>query len=438
MGTVATMASIGNWFQRHGGWALVLTACATLIVTLVGLNFAGPEKQLAFAPKRLYGVDDPQFRRVLGTLLGPPIVGGNKVKTLENGDEIFPAMLAAIRSAEHTIDFETYVYWSGQIGRDFADAIAERARAGVTAHVLIDWVGSQRMEESVLKTMTDAGARVELYHPLSWYTIARMNNRTHRKLLVVDGRVGFTGGVGIAEEWTGNAQDPEHWRDNHYRVEGPVVAQMQTAFLDNWMKVTGEVSHGETYFPHLDAAGDTDAQMFESSPTGGSESMELMYLLAINAAERSILLEAAYFIPDDLTMSALLEARKRGVDVRIIVPGEHNDAKVTRYASRSTWGPLLEAGVRIFEYQPTMFHCKVLVVDGLLTSVGSTNFDNRSFRLNDEASLNVYDASVAAEQTRMFDEDVAKAREYTIADWRARTTWQRFREWASSSLESQL
>ena len=432
------MASIGSWFQRHGGWALALTACVTLLVTLLGLNFAEPEKQVEYAPKRLYGTSDPQFRRILGTVLGPPIVGGNKVVTLRNGDEIFPSMLAAIRSAQHNIDFETYVYWSGQIGRDFADAIAERARAGVTAHVLIDWVGAQRMEKGVLKTMTDAGARVEFFHPLRWYTIARMNNRTHRKLLVVDGRIGFTGGVGIAEEWTGNAQDPEHWRDTHYQVEGPVVSQMQSAFLDNWMKITGEVSHGDTYFPRLDPAGDTDAQMFESSPTGGSESMELMYLLAINAADRSILLEAAYFIPGDLTMAALLEARKRGVEIRIIVPGEHNDAKVTRNASRSTWGPLLEAGVRIFEYQPTMFHCKVLVVDGMLTSVGSTNFDNRSFRLNDEASLNVYDEKVAAEQTRMFDEDVAKSREYTLADWRARTTWERFREWASSALESQL
>jgi cardiolipin synthase A/B len=432
------MASIGSWFKRHGGWALVLTACATLIVTLVGLNFAAPEKQVEFAPKRLYGTGDPQFRRVLGTLLGPPIVGGNRIDTLQNGDEIFPSMLAAIRSAQHNIDFETYVYWSGQIGRDFADAIAERARAGVTAHVLLDWVGSQRMEKDVLKTMTDAGARVEFYHPLRWYTIARMNNRTHRKLLVVDGRVGFTGGVGIAEEWTGDAQDPQHWRDTHYRVEGPVVSQMQTAFLDNWMKVTGEVSHGEAYFPRLEPAGGADAQMFESSPTGGSESMELMYLLAINAAERSILLEAAYFIPDDLTLQALLDARKRGVDVRLIVPGPYNDAKVTRNASRNTWGPLLEAGVRIFEFQPTMFHCKVMVVDGLLTSVGSTNFDNRSFRLNDEASLNVYDADVAAVQAKMFEEDIAKSREYTLEDWRARTTWQRFKEWMSSTVDSQL
>jgi cardiolipin synthase len=427
-----------SWFERHGGWALVVTACATLLVTLIFVTFAPPERRIDYAPKPLYDIADPQFKRTLGTLLGPPILGGNRVDTLRNGDEIFPAMLEAIRSAKHNIDFETYVYWSGQIGRDFANAIAERARAGVKAHVLLDWVGSQKMEKVALDTMREAGARVEYYHPLRWYTIARMNNRTHRKLLVVDGRVGFTGGVGIAEEWTGDAGDPQHWRDTHFRVEGPAVAEMQGIFLDNWMQVTGEVSHGGDYFPALANAGDTDAQMFESSPTGGSESMELMYLLAIVSAKRSILLEAAYFIPDDLTGEALVEARRRGVDVRVIVPGQYNDAKVTRYASRSTWGPLLESGVRIFEYQPTMFHCKVMVVDGLFTSVGSTNFDDRSFRLNDEASLNVFDAKVASDQAKIFEEDVARSKEYTLADWTARPWWQRLGEWASSTVEAQL
>jgi cardiolipin synthase len=429
---------IASWFRSHRWAGPALAAIVSALVVVVALNFTPPEERVEIAPRRLYGLKDPQFERALGSLLGPPILAGNKVETLRNGDEIFPAMLAAIRAAKHNIDFETYVYWSGQIGWDFANAIAERARAGVQAHVLLDWVGSQRMEPEVLKTMIDAGARVELYHPLRWYTIARMNNRTHRKLLIVDGRVGFTGGVGIAEEWTGHAQDPEHWRDTHFRIEGPVVAQMQAAFLDNWMKVTGEVSHGEDYFPPLAPVGGSNAQMFESSPSGGSESMELMYLLAITAADKSILLEAAYFIPDDLTNQALLDARKRGVDVRVIVPGKYNDAKVTDYASHSTWGPLLAAGVRIFEYQPTMFHCKVLVVDGLLTSVGSTNFDDRSFRLNDEASLNVYDADFAAEQARIFEEDVARSKEYTLDDWNRRSLRQRLAEWFSSWVQSQL
>jgi cardiolipin synthase A/B len=419
-------------------WKLALTALCTFVLVVIGLNFVTGEKRIQASPERLYSIDDPQFKRALSSLLGPPILGGNRVVTLRNGDEIFPSMLEAIRGARHNINFETYVYWSGQIGRDFADAIAERARAGVQAHVLLDWVGSQKMDKEALETMRSAGARVELYHPLKWYNLARMNNRTHRKLLVVDGRVGFTGGVGIAEEWTGNAQDPQHWRDTHFRIEGPVVAQMQAAFLDNWMKVTGEVNHGPDYFPALPEVGGMDAQMFVSSPSGGSESMELMYLLAITAAEHSILLEAAYFIPDDLASRALVAARERGVDVRVIVPGPINDAKVTSYASRSTWGPLLAAGIKIYEYQPTMFHCKVLVVDERLVSLGSTNFDERSFRINDEASLNVYDEELAREQMRIFAQDQALAREYTYAQWRERPWHQRLREWASSTVQSQL
>ena len=419
-------------------WKIVLTVLVTFVTVVLGLNFVTGEKRIQASPERLYSIEDEQFKRALGSLLGPPIVGGNLVSTLRNGDEIFPSMLAAIRAAEKNIDFETYVYWSGEIGREFADAIAERARAGVRTHVLLDWLGTQKMEKEVLDTMLEAGARVEFYHPLKWYNLARLNNRTHRKLLVVDGRVAFTGGVGIAEEWTGRAQDPEHWRDTHFRVEGPVVAQMQAGFLDNWMKVTGEVDHGPDYFPPLPKVGDMDAQMFLSSPSGGSESMELMYLLAITAAKHSILLEAAYFIPDELAIRALVAARKRGVEVRVIVPGPYNDAKVTMYASRGTWGPLLEAGGKIYEYQPTMFHCKVLVVDELLVSMGSTNFDERSFRINDEASLNVYDASFAREQARIFAEDQALAREYTYEQWLARPWHQRLQEWLSSTVQSQL
>lgn len=419
-------------------WKLVLTALATFLCVVIGLNFVTGEKHVSVSPQRLYSLEDAQFKRVLGSLLGPPIVGGNDVQTLRNGDEIFPAMLAAIRAARHDIDFETYVYWQGQIGRDVADAIAERARAGVQAHVLLDWVGSQRMDKAALDTMRQAGARVEVYHPLRWYTLARMNNRTHRKLLIVDGTVAFTGGVGIAEEWTGHAQDPQHWRDTHFRIEGPVVAQMQAAFLDNWIKVTGEIYHGPQYFPALAPAGSMDAQVFLSSASGGSESMELMYLLAITAAKKSILLEAAYFIPDDLTAEALVAALQRGVEVRVIVPGPVNDASVTRYASRGTWGPLLKAGAKIYEYQPTMFHCKVLVVDEQLASVGSTNFDERSFRLNDEASLNVYDAGFAQQQARIFEADRAQSHEYTLAMWTQRTWHERLREWASSLVQSQL
>jgi cardiolipin synthase A/B len=365
-------------------------------------------------------------------------VAGNRIEALQNGDEIFPAMLAAIRGARHTINFESYIYWSGDIGRMFADALAERARAGVQVRVLLDWLGSQKIEDQLLDEMRDAGVQIFLFHPLAWYDIVRVNNRTHRKLLVVDGRIGFTGGVGIADKWQGHAQDADHWRDSHYRAEGPVVTQMQATFIDNWTKVSGKVLHGPEYLPDVAAVGDTRAQMFSSSPDGGAESMQLMYLLVIAAATRSIDLANAYFVPDELTSDALVAAMKRGVRVRLVLPGPIIDADVVRRASRSTWGPLLAAGAQIYEYQPTMYHCKVMIVDGLLVSVGSTNFDPRSFRLNDEANLNVYDRAFAATQERVFEQDIGRSKRVTLADWDNRPWHEKLMERAAGLLNAQL
>jgi cardiolipin synthase len=257
-------------------------------------------------------------------------------------------------------------------------------------------------------------------------------------LLVIDGRVGFTGGVGIAEQWTGHAQDTEHWRDLHYRVEGPVVAQMQAAFMDNWIKTSGVVLHGSDYFPELKPVGDEAAQMFMSSPNEGSESMRLMYLLSINAAEHSIRIENAYFVPDDLTIAALIDARKRGVAVSVLVPGTLIDTETVRKASRARWGKLLQAGVAIFEYQPTMLHCKLMIVDDLWVSIGSTNFDNRSFRLNDEANLNVYNRSFAQRQIEVFDEDLRHGKVYDYARWAARPWTDKVLEQLAALLRSQL
>jgi cardiolipin synthase A/B len=268
--------------------------------------------------------------------------------------------------------------------------------------------------------MEAAGVEFRKYHPLRWYNLGRVNNRTHRKLLVVDGRIGFTGGVGIAEMWTGHAQDSTHWRDSHYRVEGPAVAEMQAAFMDNWIAASGSVLHGDDYFPLLAPAGPFAAQVFSSSPAGGSESMELMYLLAITAAEHSIYLSSSYFVPDQLTRDALVSALQRGVKIQIITPGKYIDRKVVRVVSRSRWGPLLAAGAEIYEYQPTMYHTKVFIVDELMVSVGSTNWDPRSFRLNDETNLNVYDADFARQQVETFRRDLMQSRRITLAEWQSR------------------
>ena len=416
----------------------IAAALATLVCVLIAVNFMTGEKRIEHRLARMDSIDSPQFSVELSTLLGPPLIGGNSVTALYDGDQIFPPMLAAIRGARETINFESYIYWSGDIGRQFADALSERARAGVQVHVLLDWVGSAKMDAALIDELKRAGVQVYRFHPPSWYDLGRLNNRTHRKLLIVDGTIGFTGGVGIAPSWTGHSQDPDHWRDSHFEVRGPVVGQMQAVFLDNWIKVSGEVLHGAAYFPLIAPIGDVRAQMFSSSPTGGSESMELMYLMAITAASKTIDLSAAYFVPDSLTRKALLAAMKRGVRLRVIVPGRHIDSETVRLASKGGWGDLLAAGATIAEFEPTMFHCKVMIVDGLMVSVGSTNFDNRSMRLNDEATLNVMDAGFAAAQEVKFEADLARSVPMSLAEWQRRPWQEKAGEWMAALFKSQL
>ena len=400
---------------------VALIACiVTLFAVFLTFNFMPSEKKIERQLQRLYNLDDPQYRRSMGVLLGPPIVDGNKVEVLLNGDKIFPSMLSAIKGAEHTITFETYIYWSETIGKEFSDALIERARAGVKVHVLLDFIGSIKMDDAAMEKMKQAGVKLERFHKPVWWKLTKLNNRTHRKVLVVDGKIGFTGGVGIADQWRGNADSKEHWRDSHFRVEGPVVGQMQAVFTDNWTKATGQVLDGPSYFPALQAHGGHAAQMFSSSPSGGSESMLLMYLMSITAAKSSIDLSSSYFVPDELTVKALCAAAARGVKVRIITPGTDIDSEIVRAASRARWGDLLKSGIEIAEYQPTMYHVKALVVDSLMVSIGSTNFDNRSFALNDEANLNVLNASFAGQQVKVFEADWKKAKVITYAAWQNR------------------
>lgn len=415
-----------------------IAVALTIIAVLASMNFLAPEKQLDRKLEHLYPVADEQFRREMSVMLGPTILGGNDVKALQNGQEIFPAMLAAVRGARTSIAFETYIYWSGDIGRELADALAERAKAGVKVNILIDWVGGLKMDKALLEKIELAGANVHQFRPLRWYNLVRMNNRTHRKLLVIDGDVAFTGGVGIADQWRGNAESPEHWRDMHFSVRGPVVAQFQAAFNDNWIKATGQVLNGVQHFPKLSTAGDTKAHLFISSPTGGSDSMQLMYLMAIAAATKQIDLQSAYFVPDQLSIKAMLAATARGVKVRLLLPGEHIDSDTVRLASRAQWGPLLEAGVEIYEYLPTMMHNKMLIVDNELVSVGSTNFDPRSFHLNDEASMNIYDRNFASQMTLVFEQDLKPTRRYTYTQWQQRPWQEKFLEAIVRPIRSQL
>jgi cardiolipin synthase len=414
------------------------SVAVTLLIVFLASNFQTPEAKVEHRVKHLYGIRDPIFKREMSALLGPAIVPGNHIQALQNGDEIFPSMLSAIQGAQHTIDFETYIYWSGRFGTEFARVLTERARSGVKVHVMLDWLGSAKMDPALLDEMKAGGVEVERYHAVHWYSLGKLNNRTHRKVLIVDGTVGFTGGVGIADEWGGHAQDPDHWRDSHFRVEGPVVAQLQAAFLDNWIKTTGRVLHGDDYFPPLDAKGTYEMQMFMSSPAGGSASMRLMYLTAITAAESSIDIEAAYFVPDPLMTGELIKARRRGVRIRILLPDKYIDSETVKVASKRAWGPLLASGAEIYEYDPTMLHCKMLIFDRLMVSVGSTNFDMRSFELNDEASLNVYSDVFAGEMTDVFEKDMASANRYSLDQWEHRPWLQKVAERILIPIRSQL
>ena len=308
-------------------------------------------------------------------------------------------------------------------------------------HVLIDWLGGDKIDPAYLRKMTDAGVKLHEYHPFHFYDLesyAQIDHRTHRKLLIVDGKVGFIGGVGIADEWRGHADRPDHWRDNHYRVLGPVVAQLQAAFTDNWIQTTGEVLHGEDYFPALPPAGPGYAQVFKSSFLGGSDNMQLMFLLSVAAAGKSVRIENAYFVPDDLTEQAFVKARRRGVLVEVIVPGPNIDKQFVRSASRAGWGKLLKAGVAIYEYQPTMLHCKLLVVDGKWVSVGSSNLDNRSFRINDEANMNVLDPAFAATQIEVFEADKRRSRRVTYDEWERRPLFEKIGDGLSTLLQFEL
>src|ERR1044072_6708203 len=362
----------------------------------------------------LYSAASPEFRQSAGSLLGPNFVGGNSISTLINGDEIFPAMLSAIRSAKRSINLETYVFWDGEIAKQFTSALSERARAGVPVNLILDAQGTRKMGVENLTQLRGAGVRIVKYHSVFWPDPRRYNNRSHRKLLIVDGTVAFIGGAGIADLWAGNADSPKHWRDNHYKVLGPVVAQLQGSFVSNWIKTRGDVLHGAKYFPPLEDSGSLEAQAIRSG--AHYENLDLMYLLAIASAKKTLRIENAYFLPDDLVRKELVEASKRGVKIEIVVPGKKIDQKLVRSASKRHWPELIEAGIKIYEYQPTMVHVKLMIVDDTFVSVGSGNFDNRSIRLNDEANLDVLDRQFAAEQTRFFEMDKHRSREVALEE----------------------
>jgi cardiolipin synthase len=386
-----------------------------LAVTLAGCARVHPHLSLP-----ALSLGEPSFFPTLEAYAGAPIVGGNTAEFLLNGEQIFPSILSAIRSAQKTITYAQYFYEDGPVSRDVAEALAERCRVGVGTNVLLDAFGTLAMPREYTELMTRSGCHVAYFRPLWQYIFRRYNNRNHRRILVVDGRVGFTGGSGVSRKWMGNGRVAHHWRDTDIRVEGPVVEYLQAAFAENWLETTGVVLGGEAYFPRpIEPRGDVYAQVVRSSPAAGSFGMYTTFLLAVSAARRSIDITNPYFVLDRKMQQALVLAARRGVRVRVLVPGaiDHN---IVRQASRRQFGDMLRGGIQIYEYTPALLHSKTMVIDGVWATIGSTNLDNRSFALNDELNLILYSRQVAQQLERIFADDIAHARPVTYAAWRDR------------------
>ena len=365
-------------------------------------------------------VGEPAFARALEAHTLASLVPGNRAQVLLNGNEIFPAMLGAIRGANSTITFANFIYEDGDIAGEMATALAERCRAGVRVSVLLDAVGSSEMPRQYWTTLQDAGCQVAWYRPLNPLSIKRVNNRNHRRILVVDGRVGFTGGTGVGEQWTGDGRQPKHWRQTDVRVEGPIVRFLQSAFAENWREATEVLLGGDAYFPEPQPRGTLAIQSVKSSPAAGAAEAYLLFLLAIDGARSSIYLTNPYFVPDERMSDALVRAARRGVDVSIITAGVAQGVldRLVRRASRTHFPRVTKAGVKIYEYGPALLHAKTMVVDGQWASIGSANLDNRSFAVNAELNLVFLDPDIAAQLTHIFREDLKHSRRLTDDDLR--------------------
>lgn len=412
---------------------------ATLAVGALAVTLAAASCDRVPPAEKLPAVaaGDTAFTATMEAHTNSPIVDGNRVDILLNGDQIFPAKLAAIRSARTTITYAEYFYADGGPAREIAEALAERCRAGVTAHILLDGFGTLSMPREYLTLLGGAGCHLATFRPLGrWVSVGRHNKRNHRRVLVADGRVAITGGSGVSEKWTGDGRLDGHWRDTDVRIEGPAARNIQSAFFENWREATGELLGGDRYLSNGRPSGQTRAQVIKSSPAGGYD-MYTMYLLAIASARHSVYLTNPYFLPDDRMEEALLAATARGVRVVALTPGKI-DHNVVRAASRRGFGRLLLGGIEIFEYQAALLHAKTMVVDGVWATVGSTNFDNRSFALNDELNVVLYDRAVVERLAAAFEADLAHARRVTYDAWQNRGLKTKLLERLVVPLESQL
>lgn len=418
------------------------------IIAIIAIAFQGLSLFLFFfEPGLRYRVTKPfptkksgkEYFCELEKIAGAQIHEGNKIEVLENGNTYYPAELEEISRASKSICLEAYIFQRGKVASRFIEALAERARNGVKVHLVTDALGSFATTRSYLKDLIEAGGRVEFYHPMKWYLLPRYNHRTHREIIVIDGTIGFTGGSGIADHWFEDRGKNRRWRDTMFRVEGPCVSALQTVFCENWLETSGEILIGEDYFPEqVPRKGKAEAMVIGSTPSAGrSTRSRIVFQTLLSSATRSIQITTPYFLPDFSLRNELVRARQRGVDVEIITPGKKSDHLLTRRSSRRLYGSILKAGGRIYEYASAMIHAKILIIDGIYSVVGTTNFDNRSFGLNDEVNLISSDKPLAERLAEAFARDKADAEEITYEKWSNRPFFERFHEWGGALLERQ-
>ena len=405
-------------------WLLIATGIVA-VVSVVGALFFPDWKQ----PEYTIGMDaEPgtgPFVEAAGAFLNNPVYRGGGIKLLQNGDQFYPAMLEAVRHAQDTVNFEVYIFEPDEIGRQFMDAFSERAAAGVEVRLLVDWFGSFKFKRRHRRELLDAGVKVETFRPLNLRNLVRMYRRTHRRAIVIDGEVAFTGGAAISKKWAGNVRTTHEWRDSMTRVTGPLVGGIQSAFAENWTYCTGEVLAGSRFFPSFEPGPGPCSVSVVSSPSDAQQPIRLLFWLSFANARRRLWICNSYFIPDPRLRKAVVDRAQRGVDVRILVPGNHTDAVPVQLAGRSYYGELLEAGARIFEFLPAMMHAKTLVVDDCWSVIGSANMDERSMELNEENVAGVADEGFARAITEGLEADFARSREVTLDHWRRRSIWQR-------------
>lgn len=434
-------AAQGKLNQRYGKLTLgdwIGLTLGVLVIIVVLCLFLVRRQSLEYKLEHTFAVDSPEFFGSALALADPVPLAGNKIELLQNGDQYFPAMLEAIRSAKATVNFAAYIMKSDTIGHQFRDAFCERAKAGVEVRVLLDGIGSGwSLDNSDVRMMTDAGCRFAYYHPVQSWRMDRSNRRSHRRVLVIDGKLGFTGGAAFSDQWSGNAQDKDHWRETHARLEGPVVSDLQAAFQSHWVKTFGETLTGAGQFPALAPAGNLKAQVVESR-SFSSAPIPMVQAVSFAAATKRIWITNPYCTPTDDQVELLVKAVQRKVDVRLLLPGPHHDQPITQSAGRTAYGQLLEGGVKIFEYQPTMIHGKTMVIDGLFSMFGSSNLDPRSSEINEELDVVVYDAGFGRAMEEAFEKDQAQSREYTLQEFQGRSLWERVTEWLAIPFRSQL